>query len=82
MDNGGTELPSTVIEDSRAQSADQTSKIPLMDALQEAMLDIQAILPPSASTLALSLLASGDQALSGAGVSHRSAVEVPKKSST
>lgn len=48
-----------------------------MDALQDAMqeINLQSILPPSASTLALSMLAS-DQSTAKTAVNHRSAVEV------
>lgn len=75
MDNGSNDLPSKITTDVTA--ADQTSKIPLMDALQDAMqeINLQSILPPSASTLALSMLAS-DQSTAKTAVNHRSAVEV------
>lgn len=75
-----SELPNKVVEGSNLQSLGALPKIPLMDALQEAMqeINVNSIFPPSASTTALSAL-SGDEkngSKSQVPVSQRSAVEV------
>lgn len=75
MDSGS--LPGKVVEGPGIQSLDAVPKIPLMDALQEAMqeINIGSILPPSASTHALSSFAEPN-GKNHTGMSQRSAVEV------
>ena len=89
-----SELPTKVVEEAVGTQAQQhrrtassgSGRIPLMDALQDAMQEV-GILPPSASTVALNMLAGaaepdsvGNGAVSGfknsPGLSLRSAVEV------
>ena len=74
---GGGSLPVKVVEGPGIQSLDAVPKIPLMDALQEAMQEITigSILPPSASTLALSSLVEPN-GKNHAGITQRSAIEV------
>ena len=73
----GGSLPGKVVEGPGIQSLDAVPKIPLMDALQEAMqeISISSILPPSASTNALSSMIEPN-GKNHTGVSQRSAVEV------
>ena len=72
-------MPVKVVEGPSLQSLGALPKIPLMDALQEAMqeININSILAPSASTTALSSLTIDDGKNSKVqGLSQRSAVEV------
>lgn len=90
-----SELPTKVVEEAVGTQAQQhrrtassgSGRIPLMDALQDAMQEVVGILPPSASTVALNTLAGaaepdsvGNGTVSGfknsPGLSLRSAVEV------
>lgn len=77
---GEAELPVKVVEGPSLQSLGALPKIPLMDALQEAMqeININSILAPSASTTALSSLVGdeGSNSRNQIGLSQRSAVEV------
>lgn len=80
-DTGETDLPVKVVEGPSLQSLGALPKIPLMDALQEAMQEINinaiSLLAPSASTTALSSLTGDDGTNSKIqGLSLRSAVEV------
>lgn len=78
MDIGEVELPVKVVEGPSLQSLGALPKIPLMDALQEAMqeITINSILAPSASTAALSSLTGDENSRNQIGLSQRSAVEV------
>lgn len=80
VDAGDSELPVKVVEGSNLHSLGALPKIPLMDALQEAMqeININSIFPPSASTTALSSLSAndGNGMKANVSISQRSAVEV------
>ena len=67
-----------VIEGTGSQSLGSLPKIPIMDALQDAMqeININSILAPSASTSALSSLTRDDGTNMKNNLSQRSAVEV------
>ena len=71
------ELPVKVVEGTSSQSLG-SPKMPLMDALQDAMQEIiiNSILAPSASTSALSSLTRDDRTNMKNNLSQRSAVEV------
>lgn len=71
-------MPAKVVEGTNIQELGALPKIPLIDALQEAMqeININSILPPSASTTALSSLVGDDTPKNLTGLNQRSAVEV------
>lgn len=80
VEGGETDFPVKVVEETNPQSLGSLPKVPLMDALQEAMqeININSVLAPSASTAALSSLTreDGTSTQKNIGMSQRSAVEV------
>ncbi|XP_059351867.1 trafficking protein particle complex subunit 8-like isoform X1 [Daphnia carinata] len=80
VETGEMDFPVKVVEGTNPQSLGSLPKIPLMDALQEAMqeININSVLAPSASTSALSSLTRDDKisTQNNLGLSQRSAVEI------
>lgn len=80
VEAGEMDFPVKVVEGTNPQLLGSLPKIPLMDALQEAMqeININSVLAPSASTSALSSLTRDDNisTQNNIGLSQRSAVEV------
>ncbi len=77
-DAGEMELPGKVVEGTNSQSLGSLPKMPIMDALQDAMqeININSILAPSPSTSALSSLTRDEGTNMKNNLSQRSAVEV------